>query len=69
MTTDLCRAKSDKKDHSFKKDHYLKEMTWNNIRKSVELPGLLPNYMCIHFNRFGPRIQFICERSVENEAK
>ena len=23
-----------------KKDHVLKEMTWNNIRKSVELSGL-----------------------------
>ena len=45
------------------KDHDLEAVTWNNIRKTVELTGL---YM--HFLRFHPRTQFICERPAENEV-
>ena len=49
------RAQSDYKDHE------LEAVTWNNIRKSVELPG-----QCQIIHAFRPRIRFICERSAEN---
>ena len=47
------------------KDQDLSAVTLNNIRKFVELPDYDKLYM--HFIRFCWRIQFICERSAENE--
>ena len=53
------------KAQSVYRDHDLKPVTRNNIRKSVELPGFC---QIIHaFLRFRPRIRFICERSAEDE--
>ena len=43
----------------------LKAVTWNNIRKSVELQVCAKLYA--HILRFRPRILFICEMSAENE--
>ena len=52
------------KTQSDYKDHEIKAVTWNNIRKSVDLPGL--GQIILQFFRFRPRIWFICERSAEN---
>ena len=42
-----------------------KEVTWNNIGKAVELPGLC-NIIC-RFSKIFPQDRFICERPAENE--
>ena len=56
-TTDFCGTKP---------RVTLMAVTWNNIRKSVELPGLC---QIIHaFLRFCLRIRFICKRSAKNET-
>ena len=54
----LDKAQSDYKGHD------LKAVTWNNIRKPVELQVWVK--LCMHFLIFRPRIRFICERSAEN---
>ena len=63
QTTDICGTKP-----RATKDHRLKAVTWNNIRKSVELPGLFQIIHVHAFLRFCPRIRFICERAAENET-
>ena len=47
------------------KDHDLKAVTWNNIRKSLNNQVCAKLYM--QFLRFFPQIWFICERSAETK--